>query len=117
MGSKVFESRSKYFLQLFDALGLRYRVNDTGRIDNTSPLRINEHSIQLYFNEANSLWGAYFAAHEGVYADYDWTTYWLTARVDKLEQGYRKVVPYPGQEHLALAELLGYIQSTVRVRT
>ena len=117
MGSKVFESRSKYFSGLFEALGIAYSKDGAGRIDNNTPLRTNGDSLQLYFNEANTRWGAYFAAHEGIYGDYDWATYWLKARVGKVERGYYKVVPSPGQEHLALADLLSYIHATVQLRT
>jgi hypothetical protein len=93
--SSVRERRSQYFGQLFDVLGISFKRKGPVEIDNTVPLRVGDVSLQLYFNEANSRWGAYFAAHEGLYRGYGWTSYWLVAPVGKLESGYLKMVPIP----------------------
>src|SRR5689334_19803743 len=106
----MFERRSEFFAQLFDTLGITFRRTHAARIDNTVPLKVGGRSLQLYFNEANSRWGAYFAAHERLYQTYDWSKRWLPARVGKKEQGYIKLVPYPGQERLALMELISYVK-------
>lgn len=104
----MFESRAEFFGELLDALGISYRRRGAVRIDNTFPLRVGSRSLHLYFNEANSHGGAYFAALEGFYGSYDWSKYWLHTRVDSLERGYFKVVPFPGQERRALADLMKF---------
>lgn len=112
----MFEHRSEFFGQLLDAMHIDFRRDGRIRIDNNSPLGAGGNSLQLYFNEANTRRGAYFAAHEALYRSYDWSRYWLTARIEKLERGYLKVVPYPGQEQLAIADLLAYAKSASRAR-
>ena len=110
-GRKVRERRSEYFGKLFDELGISFRRKASGEIDNTSPLRINKISLQIYFNEANSRWGAYLAANEAFYGGYGWSNFWLDAPVGKLERDYRKVVPIPGREHEALIDLVRYVKA------
>jgi hypothetical protein len=110
----MFEPRSTFFGQVFEALDITFRRDGRIRIDNTAPLRVGRRSLQLYFNEANSRRGAYFAAHEGLYGGYDWSKYWLVARIGKKELGYLKPVPYPGQEQIALMDLIAYANATIR---
>lgn len=104
----MFESRAEFFGDLLDALGISYRRRGAVRIDNAFPLRAGCRSLHLYFNEANSRGGAYFAALENFYGSYDWSKYWLHTRVDSPERGYLKVVPFPGQERRALADLMNF---------
>jgi hypothetical protein len=109
--SRVRERRSQFFGELLERLGVAFARNGSGQVDNTVPLRIGSVSLQLYFNESNWKWGAYFATHEGLYRGYHWTQYWLPAPVGKVGSGYQKMVPYPGLEHEALADLVKYVES------
>lgn len=105
----LFERRSAFFSRLLAHLAIDHRLTSEGRIDASHVLRWEGHSLQLYFNEATSQRGAYFAASRRLYADYQWEPLWLEARNDRHEPKHFKVIPYPGEEHSALLNLLSYL--------
>jgi hypothetical protein len=106
----MYEKRSAFFTQVFDLLQITCRVRPDGRIENASPLNYNGTSLQLYYNEATNQRGAYFAANKSLYSNFD-QEHWLEARNDRNEPNHFKLIPYPGEELLALKGILAFIKS------
>jgi hypothetical protein len=106
----MFERRSEYFAGLLDALGVTYAWLRPGCMDNNFVLRFDGASLRLYFNDATDKRGAYFAAQSDFYSGFA-PQHWLDARNQRREELHMKLVPYPGEEFVALESIIAFARS------
>ena len=66
-------------------------------------------AIRLYFNEATADRGAYFAASARFYESFS-SDHWLEVRNCRSEPKHLKLIPYPGEEILALKAVLSFVE-------
>ena len=103
----MYEKRSSFFKKLFTELDISFDEDERGLIEPSHVLSHRGKSLMVYFNEATSNRGAYFALNDAEYAGFkNWR--WLEAKNERKEDGHLKMIPYPGEEHAALKGLLVY---------